>query len=681
MSTLDDEVLRRHFVAIATSKYDDPTWDELAVHAEVEAVQRWLCANELGSRGFQPRYKELADNPTEDEIRNALRNPAPSARWGDADAAFVFITGHGFKDEDETHYLILQRTERSRLRATALRSAEIIGWLTDTRIRHLVVVVDACYAGKASEEILRLSRDLPSAWLVLYVATKNEEAKVGAFAAALTAFLAELRADVGQQYGLNEYLNVQDFREGVQEKLDELGALQTLTALQGSKQNGPHVCLPNPHHRRDPAVNVSAARHDLALPLQDLQTHWGPRSRGVALEEHQGWLFTGRAGLMKQLIATATNGAPGATVITGGAGSGKSAVLARLVTLSDPMFCARHHAEVAAIPADLRPRQGAVDVAVLATGKLHTQVLAQICHALEVPAPASSHPEPTVEERLHAWHEWLERQSRNVTIVIDALDEATDPHTLVRDVLARLELSNTAPCLRLLVGIRSRAASDRTDRAAAPPDTADLADTAEAALHARRIAVDEKPWWDQHDVIHYVHSVLRHTSGSPYATAPTPLIASVAEALGTGAGRSFLIARIAASSLAGSDRVIAANDSGWLAALDGGLVGVSVFRKDLHTSLRDPEERHRAVVLLRAVAFAKGAGLPWRKIWPLVAHAVDDDGGYYGDGDIARLLASRLGGYLITDSEDDTTVYRLFHDLLRDTLRERWRELLAPPVS
>jgi hypothetical protein len=64
-----------------------------------------------------------------------------------------------------------------------------------------------------------------------------------------------------------------------------------------------------------------------------------------------------------------------------------------------------------------------------------------------------------------------------------------------------------------------------------------------------------------------------------------------------------------------------------------------------------------------------------------MAHAVDDEGGSYGDGEIADLLKSRLGGYLITDRVDDTTVYRLFHDLLRDTLRERWRDLLVSPTD
>ncbi|MFB6848174.1 hypothetical protein ACFCXS_25455 [Streptomyces sp. NPDC056373] len=57
----------------------------------------------------------------------------------------------------------------------------------------------------------------------------------------------------------------------------------------------------------------------------------------------------------------------------------------------------------------------------------------------------------------------------------------------------------------------------------------------------------------------------------------------------------------------------------------------------------------------------------------------DDPARTYGDADIAWLLGSRLGGYLITDQEDGTTVYRLFHDALRMALREQWRDLLARP--
>jgi hypothetical protein len=670
MSSVEEDILRRHFVTIATGDYDAPHCAPLPVAGEVKALRQWLCDHNLGSRGFQPCHPELATNPSKQQIRDALEDPPVNERWRDSDAAVVFVTGHG-KTINDAHYLILQKTDTSRPNATAVKSADLIGWLAETRIEHLLLILDACYAGKVATDALRLDREPPDTWLVLPSATKNQEAVTGALTAAITAFLTELASREGQKYGLDPYLTVDDFLDGVQEKL---GDGQTLQPLYGSRRRRPHPCLPNPHYRPDDAVAVAAARHDLALDRQDLLTHWGPRSRGVASHDQPGWLFTGRATLMQALIDAAT-GAPGATVITGGAGSGKSAVLARLVTLSDPQFCDEHADDVAAIPPDLRPDPSAVDAAIVATGKLHTQVLAQLCHALHVPAPISTQPEPTVEERLAAWHRWLIDQPEPVTIVIDALDEATHPATVMTEVLARLEPEPAQPRIRLLIGVRSLAARDDPTHQPTSPAVG-LADTAETTLRARRIVVDEAPWWHQQDVIDYVDSILRHTPGSPYATAPEELGAAVAVSLGTRAGRSFLIARIAASSLAAGDTVITADDPGWLAALDQGVLGV--FRQDLHHSLSDADDRRRAVILLRAVAFAYGPGLPWRGIWPLVAHAVDDNGSHYGDSDIAWLLNSRLGAYLITDREDDTTVYRLFHDLLRSTLRERWRDLLQP---
>ncbi|MFC8360252.1 hypothetical protein ACFUIY_10260 [Streptomyces griseorubiginosus] len=199
-----------------------------------------------------------------------------------------------------------------------------------------------------------------------------------------------------------------------------------------------------------------------------------------------------------------------------------------------------------------------------------------------------------------------------------------------------------------------------------------LADLVERLLGATRIAVDEAPWWDRRDVVAYVQSILTLTPGSPYGGTGADAAATVAQAVGQRAGRSFLVARIAARSLADRDEIVLAEDSSWLRALDDDLLGV--FRTDLRNSVKDPAERRRAVILMRAVAFAFGSGIPWRGIWPLMAHAVDDDGDYYSDS--AWLLGTRLSAYLVTDRSEGTTVYRLFHDLLRSTLKERWQELL-----
>jgi len=670
---MGENVARRHFLAVATGTYDDRSWAPMPeVYGQVATIREWLCAPELGNRRFIPVWSELADDPTEDQIRARLRNLARDRAWSEDDAVVLVVAGHGV-EEDGSHYLVLRDSDSRMVASTALRTSDLISWLADSPVQELLVIMDSDFAQDMTFDAFRFNRELGRHWLMLPTVTTDHGHASGELLSAMGRFIKQLRTPEGRRYGEGPYIDASHF---VQDLQALLGEGEVVTPLYGGQLDGPHVCLPNPHYRGIEGVITSAARHSLALALSDLNTHWGPRSRGVASDDEAGWLFTGRASLMRALIAAAT-GRPRATVVTGGAGSGKSAALARLVTLSDEDFVKTHAAEVVAIPDELRPPVGAVDAAVLATGKLPGQILTQICQFLAVPPPTSSQAEPTIDQRLVAWHAWLVAQPKPITLVIDGLDEATDPQALVRDVLSRLEPEPGQPRMRLLVGVRSLAAADDVGTGMArPADGTSLVDAAESTLRASRLAVDEAPWWDQNDVVLYVESILRNTPRSLYPSAGPDVMKAVAAAVGERAGRSFLVARIAASSLADRDSVISLDDPAWLAALDSGVLGV--FRDDLHHSIGDEEDRRRAVVLLRAVAYAKGAGLPWRGVWPLVAYAVDDEGRHYGDTDISWLLRSRLGGYLITDREEDTTVYRLFHDMLRSTLRDRWRELLAP---
>ena len=171
----------------------------------------------------------------------------------------------------------------------------------------------------------------------------------------------------------------------------------------------------------------------------------------MASNDEPGWLFTGRARLMRELIAR-TRGASGVTLVTGSAGCGKSAALARLVTLSDPAFCADHEDMVAGIPAELRPAPGSVDAAVVATGKTSEEVFAQLRDAFGIEVPAR----PTLEETRRAWAQWTTGLRRPITIVIDALDEAADPSDMVDEVQPYLADTNgLATIIRLLLGVRS----------------------------------------------------------------------------------------------------------------------------------------------------------------------------------------------------------------------------------
>jgi hypothetical protein len=672
------DILRRHLVAVATAAYDN-THDLPGVADEVTTIAGWVCDETLGDRRFTRAYPELAEDPTEEQL-GALKR----LEWSADDAAVVFVTGHGVV-RDDTHWLLLKTSDPLRLRSTAVRTGDLLGWLADTDVEHLLVILDLCHAGKTASDVVRFTESLPRTWLVLAAVSKGELATTGALTGAVADFLEELGSPVGEQYDHGPYLRFDQFIAAVQ---DRLGDAQRLTLVEPAlPQLGASPCLPNPRWQPDDLAAVQARRRDLALRPADLLAHWGPRSRGVAQDADPGWLFTGRVELMQELIAAAT-GDPAVLLVTGGAGSGKSAALARLVTLSDPAFLAANADNVQRIADDLRPPVGAVDVAVLATGKLPHQVLAQITAALGVPEPADTQ---SLDARLDAWRRWLRDHHKPVTVVVDALDEATDPHGLLSTVLARLDHDVNSQ-LRLIVGVRSPGTTQDTtgadttgaDTTGADTTGADttvplrggrpLADLAEQALHADRVRVDEPPWWEQSDLAEYATDLLRHTPGSPYQQAPADLIARIGLALARHSGTSFLVARIAATSLAGRPDPVDPDDPGWLAAVRDGVVGV--FRDDLHRRLTTDEDRVRAVHLLRAVAFARGRGLPWRDLWPRFANAVADGDAYYGDHDIAWLLQSPMGGYLVTDHEDGVTVYRLFHDELRTTLRERWRELL-----
>ena len=669
-------ILRRHFVAIATAHYADPNFPPLPVDTEVAELQAWLCNRDvLGDRAFTvpDDLAALARDPDMDQIRTALRPPAKP--WTFRDAAVVFVTGHGGV-VDTDHWTILSDSCSDDLPNTALRTAELVGWLAATKTEHLLLIIDTCFAGTIAEQILRRNKSLPASWLILPSASKEQTAIVGALTEAIGQAVEKLRGGGGRKWGTGDrHFSPAAFLDTVKEFLVPG---QMIDQMFRGRLTDPHFCLPNPHFTPPSVVQTGPARHELALPKDDLGTHWGPRSRGVEGRGTPGWLFTGRAGLMKELIRT-LGGEPGTTLITGAAGCGKSAVLARLVTLSDPDFLAAYHAQVADIPANLRPEPLAVDVAVLASRRWPPEILDQLSKALGIPHPDTpGWDTANLEERAAACARWLSTRPAPVTIVLDALDEAYDPRATA-DLLVTLTSGQNASMVRLLVGVRSPGGPGDPSTRAEAGHGHPLADYVETKLHAHRLRVDDGHWWDQDDVRAYAASILGNTRDSPYVAPEHRRVADcIAQALADHAGRSFLIARITATSLAARRDVIDPDDRQWLAAVDDGVIGV--FRDDLwHTFPDEQSRREAAITLLRAVAYAHGRGLPWGNVWPAVANAIADTPYKYGDNDVGALLDSRMSAYLVSDREDDTTVYRLFHEMLRTTLREDWEKLLVDP--
>ncbi|MER6133033.1 ATP-binding protein [Streptomyces sp. NPDC001815] len=611
----DEAVLRRHFVAIATADYDDPHWQpqKLPVDDEVRVMRDWLCARTLGPRRFTPLHPHLADNPTLTDISRALQNPEPHTRWREADAAVVYITGHG-TIADETHWSVLQRTTKGSHTGTAQRTGQLITWLAESGIEHLLVIVDECYAEKLSADLVQQKSKLPSGWLILPSAARDEEADSHALTTAISEFLKDVVACPDKYTG--PLLRVEEFVVGVQRKLGrELYPL-------GPQLYGPHPCLPNPAY---------------------------PHAPGDEEDEKDAF---GRHSLMHRLFQAAA-GPPQALVVTGCAGSGKSAALAQL----------------AAHGGSYR-----VDAFVDAAGLSGTEVMARIFAALAIPAPGLPEGSPSPQEWLDAWADWHASASDPVTVVVDAPDEAADPDRLLQDLLSRLEPPHTRHRrLRLIVGMRS---PNRAETVGSEPAAHTLADRTEALLHAERVRLDEPPYLRREDMAACVRAILLSDKNSPYAEQES-LANQVARAIADAAGPSYLIARAAAGNLTARDRAVDPLDRKWRAVLTEGFVGI--FRDDLLRIFPDPGDRLVAVELLHAVAYAYGRGMPRQAIWPVIANAVSSHSPShpYGDKEIAWLLASRAGAYLTTDQEDGMTLYRLFHDTLREVITGHWRDLVG----
>src|SRR5207248_6306090 len=102
---------------------------------------------------------------------------------------------------------------------------------------------------------------------------------------------------------------------------------------------------------------------------------------------------------------------------TGSPGVGKSAVLGRIVTTADVEMRA-------ALPADddaVRASVGSVACAVHAKGKTALDVAMEIARAASAPLP------DTVDGVLAGLREALAERGRRFNLIIDALDEASDP--------------------------------------------------------------------------------------------------------------------------------------------------------------------------------------------------------------------------------------------------------------
>ena len=129
------------------------------------------------------------------------------------------------------------------------------------------------------------------------------------------------------------------------------------------------------------------------------------------------------------------------------------------------------------------------------------------------------------------------------------------------------------------------------------------------------------------------------------------------------AGHSFLVALIVTRTLLSLPGLPDPANSRWRASLPG--TAADAMHADLETRLGAAAERARD--LLRPLAFAAGAGLPWESIWAALASTLS--GRSYTDEDLIW-LRRQAGSYVVEAMESDRSVYRLYHAALAEYLRQ-----------
>lgn len=347
------------------------------------------------------------------------------------------------------------------------------------------------------------------------------------------------------------------------------------------------------------------------------------------------WLFTGRRAILARILAWIHAETPGAFVVTGSAGSGKSAVVGRIVALSESSKrrVLLKHAPLE--PEDPDPGVGCIDTAVHLRGMGAHDLAAVLADRLQLPAPAS------------CWHlvEAVATLPYPPVLVFDGLDEAIPEQAteIVTDLLVPLSV------------LASVLLATRHQEFGWHPPGQEAAGLGELfGGKASVLDLDAEPD-TRHDIERYLTRRLRCAGLADLVPRVAPVLATKAATRQGG----FLYARTVVSQIVRG--VIDAHAQGWEGQLATTTVGALEHDLSNSTRVRNGVELPDAARdLLRALAWGMGRGLPRRGLWEAAATALSPNGVKYRAADLDWVL-EHYGCHIVKDRQDGKAVYRLSH--------------------
>ncbi|MEV7612070.1 caspase family protein [Streptomyces sp. NPDC089799] len=594
--------MRRFLVAAGTRHYlQDPELPR--AHEDVTAVAELFTA-----AGYERVLAGVSLDPAAARFEEALADWCETAALEPEDAVVLYYAGHGHRAPGG--YRLACADSRHGRPGSWLSLSALAEILAESPVRNVLFVVDACHAAAAGPEIagvteaivsLRPRGDEPGSgtWL-LASARQRETSEDGAFTGRLAA--AWRQGDGPSQ----RHLSPAALAERITASFAADGLPQRAACSSLDQSRRPPF-FPNPAF--DPQAEIGPDGRPAAAD-SDLAAHFDPRGRGVEHVHDPGSYFTGRERALAAVRAhLAGGGGRAPLVVTADPGSGKSAVLGRLVL------------------------DGHADASVNARHQTMEAVLARLAATADARA---SCPEALLAA--------LARRTRPLRIVVDSLDEAgpggdrAEARRIAWDLLRPL---GAVPCVRLVVGARREMLPHIGERVSV-------------------VDLDEPAYAEDTSTAAYVAKVLTDT-GAPYAGAPEAARRIAAEAARR-ADRCFLVARMTATALLRGP-LVDTSAPGWAEQLPSDVGGA------FETYLRRlPRERHTATMaLLTAAAFGEGNGLP-RRTW--LRAATELSGIPLAEADVDLLLEGD-GSYLSHAPVDGTTYFRPYHQELTDHIKAR----------
>ncbi|WP_369044384.1 caspase family protein [Streptomyces sp. Midd1] len=641
---------RKFFVALGTGRYCYLPPEE-QLH-EVPADVRSLTELFEGF-GYRSVLPGLGEYDSAEQIRQKLRHWSADARLTPDDVLVLYFAGHGLVEDGDRHYLMCWDSHEEDPATTALATEDLVRILCRGDLRNLLLILDTCSAGAGGADAAGVALQAlayrhggsgtSSGLWFLASARRKDIAEDGAFAAALRLAVQVTTDRTGQR---QQYVDLTELVKAVNECFDADGRGQR-AELAGGLVTGLAPFLPNAGFREELPPLGTDLEVQRRVAAQDLTEHFGPRSRGVEFESEQGLYFSGRVRVLTELVEwlTAADSDGRGRVITGSPGCGKSAVLGRIVALSNGLYRARF--DLAGVDPATVVHKGCVTAAVHARHKRLEEVVERIATALGTEVDGTA-----------ALLQELTRRSRHgppVVIVVDAVDEAGsdtaadagghgEPRRITRELLRPMA---EIPGVRLLVGTRHELVTP---------------------LGTTFTCLDlDLPGYcaDEEDVTGYVTKVLLATE-EPEVRTPyrhlSVLARTVAEGVAARADGVYLYARTTARTLRSDRSVVDVSRQGWEEELPS---EVGEAFDDYLARFGPDEPRVRRMLL--PLAFSEGKGLPRGQVWTTLSSAIS--GALCTEQDASWLL-DIAGAYVAEVIDDDgRSVYRLYHKALAEHLR------------